>query len=63
MPHSILFKIDEEPVSKKSPSASPFLSTDQGMVPFLVWSFNAKFIANSIDGHRVSKNSLFEKVL
>ena len=44
IPHSILFKIEDEPVSKKSFSFLPFLSMDHGIVPFAFCRFKEKLI-------------------
>ena len=44
IPHSMLFKIDDDPVSKKSFSILPFLSMDHGIVPFAFCRFKEKLI-------------------
>ena len=44
IPHSMLFKIEDEPVSKKSFSILPFLSIDHGITPFAFCRFNEKLI-------------------
>jgi hypothetical protein len=63
IPHSMLFKIEDEPESKKSFSILPFLSIDHGIVPFAFCIFKQKLIEDWIVGHSSFIFSLSLKIL